>query len=212
MTLEQVQGHLQAKRKDCAGFVRVPLNDEVWIKRVLDLGADGIIVPQVKTREEALRAVAAAKYPPAGTRSAGLARAHLYGIDFANYIENANDTTFVFLQVEHTEGVRNIDEIISVPGVDGIIIGPYDMSGSVGKLGDIQNPQLQGAIETVRTVCHQQGMPIGIFALLPEQAKTYLAKGFQLVAVGIDIHYLWTSAKSSLESISAAIPAKEHVH
>ena len=109
LTLGEVQGLLQAISKECAAFVRVPSNDEVWIKRVLDLGADGIIVPQVKTAQEAARAVAACKYPPAGVRSMGLARANGFGMDFGEYGKSANDDVVVLLQIEHVEAVKNVD-------------------------------------------------------------------------------------------------------
>lgn len=201
LSVEQVQHILQAKRGECASLVRIPVNDETWIKRVLDLGADGIIVPQVKTAEEAQRAVAAAKYPPAGIRSVGMSRASGYGMDFAVYIRDANEKTCVFLQIEHTDGVKNIDSILRVPGIDAIIIGPYDMSGSFGKLGQIQDDDVQNAIETVRKTCKAQGIPIGIFCLQPDLARKYLELGYQLINLGCDIHFLWSSAKQTLESV-----------
>jgi len=200
LSLEQVQQLLQAKDDRCAGFVRIPINDDVYIKRVLDLGADGIIVPQVNTAEEARRAVAASKYPPTGTRSVGIARAHGFGINFANYVQEANDRLLVILQIEHIDAVKNLESILAIPGVDAIIIGPYDLSGSFGKLGQIHDSQVQEAIETVHKACKKQAMPIGIFALQPEQARTYLKQGYDMVALGIDVHYLWTAAKAGLAS------------
>jgi 2-dehydro-3-deoxyglucarate aldolase/4-hydroxy-2-oxoheptanedioate aldolase len=202
LTLEHVQHILMAKSAECAGFVRIPVNDETWIKRVLDLGADGIIVPQVKTKEEAQRAVAAGKYPPMGTRSAGLARAQGYGMSFASYIKEANQNTSVLLQIEHADGVKNVEEILEVEGIDAIIIGPYDLSGSYGKLGEVQDKQVTDAIDVVYKACKQRGIPIGIFAMQPEAGKAYLEKGFQLLAVGADIHYMWTAAKAGLEAVS----------
>jgi 2-dehydro-3-deoxyglucarate aldolase/4-hydroxy-2-oxoheptanedioate aldolase len=202
LSLEQTQQLIQAKDDKCAAFVRIPANDEVWIKRILDLGADGIIVPQVRYAEEAERAVAATKYPPEGTRSVGIARAHGFGMDFANYVKQANERLMVILQIEHAEGVRNIDSILKVPGIDAIVIGPYDLSGSFGKLGQLSDPEVQMAIEAVHLACKQRGMPIGIFALQPEQGKAYLKKGYQLLALGIDASYLWNAAKSSLEAVT----------
>lgn len=203
LSLEQVQLLIQAKKESCAALVRIPANDDVWIKRVLDLGADGIIVPNVKTAAEAERAIAASKYPPQGIRSVGLARAQGFGMDFATYMREANDTLLVFLQVEHVDGVGNVKSILQVPGIDAIVIGPYDLSGSFGKLGQIQDSEVQKAIETVHDACEQHGKPIGIFALQPEQARVYLKQGCQLVAVGVDAHYLWTAAKTALESMQA---------
>jgi 2-keto-3-deoxy-L-rhamnonate aldolase RhmA len=200
LELSQVQGMLQAKGAECAALVRVPENSEVWIKRVLDLGADGIIVPQVKTAEEARRAVAYCKYPPTGTRSVGIARAQGFGMDFAEYLVNANEELLVLLQIEHVDGVKNIDQILQVPDIDGIIVGPYDLSGSLGKLGQVQDQRVQEAMSTVRQACLTKKMPLGIFALQVEHGKAYLNQGYQLLALGIDFHYLWSAAKSSLEA------------
>lgn len=202
LSLNEVQGLLQSKAESCAGFVRVPFNDEVWIKRVLDLGADGIIVPQVKTASEASRAVAAAKYPPAGIRSVGLSRANSFGMNFAGYGDTANQDTLVLLQVEHKEGVSNINEILNVSGIDAIIIGPYDLSGSFGKLGQIQDPEVQDAINTVLSACKKRGVPIGIFTMLPEQGRECVERGFQLVATGVDSHFLWTAAKEAAQMVA----------
>jgi 2-dehydro-3-deoxyglucarate aldolase/4-hydroxy-2-oxoheptanedioate aldolase len=201
LSLEQCQNLILAAGDRCHALVRIPVNDETWIKRVLDLGADGIIVPQVRNAPEAEKAVSASKYPPEGTRSVGIARAHGYGISFATYTQEANEKLAVILQIEHVEGVRNVESIISVPGVDAIVIGPYDLSGSFGKLGQIQDPQVQQAIETVRAACKCEGMPLGIFALLPEQGKAYLDTGYQLLSLGTDVHFLWSAAKFGLEKL-----------
>ncbi len=210
LELDQVQSMLMAKTSRCAAFVRIPGNDEIWIKRVLDLGADGIIVPQVRTQAEAVKAVVAAKYPPLGTRSVGLARAQGFGMEFSNYVRDANSETTVILQIEHADGVQNIDTILRVEGIDAIIIGPYDLSGSYGKLGEVDDPQIVAAMKTVLDACKRHGVPIGIFALTPEKGKAYLKQGFQLLALGVDMHFLWTSAKASFESVVAAIYAEGH--
>jgi 2-keto-3-deoxy-L-rhamnonate aldolase RhmA len=201
LSLEQVQQFLQAKSETCPAFVRIPANDEVWIKRVLDLGADGIIVPQVKTAAEAERAVSASKYPPTGIRSVGLARASQFGMNSASYIDEANEKLLVILQIEHHEGVKNVESIVKTPGVDAIIIGPYDLSGSFGKLGQINDPEVQQAISEIKKACELHAMPLGIFALQPEHGKSYLSQGFKLLALGIDAHYLWTAAKAARESL-----------
>lgn len=122
LTLTDVQNLLQGITAPCSGLVRIPDNDETWIKQVLDLGPDGIIVPQIKTRQDAERAVKAAKYPPVGTRSVGIARAHTYGMDFANYVSQANESTAVILQIEHKDGVQNLEHILAVSDIDAIVI------------------------------------------------------------------------------------------
>jgi 2-keto-3-deoxy-L-rhamnonate aldolase RhmA len=203
LNLDQVQQMIQSKSDKVAALVRLPGNEESWFKRVLDLGPDGVIVPQVKTADEAEQAVAAAKYPPQGIRSVGLSRCSLFGMDFAKHIGEANEQSLVFLQVEHVEGVRNIHSILKVKGVDAIIIGPYDLSGSFGKPGKIQDAEVQEAIEKVQKACQQHRIPIGIFALLPDQGKQYLKSGFQLVALGADVHFLWSAAKNGVEVLRA---------
>jgi 2-keto-3-deoxy-L-rhamnonate aldolase RhmA len=198
INLEQVQHLVQSMRNNCASIVRVPFNDHIWIKQVLDIGVDGIIVPQVMNAQEAENAIKAAKYPPRGIRGVGGSRAQGYGLNFSNYIQEANDRGLVVLQIEHVDAVRNIEEILQVPGFDAIMIGPSDLAASFGKLGQPQDPEVQTAIETVRSACAKHKMPAGIFALHPEDARKYLKQGFQLVATGIDSHYLWGAAKASL--------------
>ncbi|PWT99633.1 MAG: 2,4-dihydroxyhept-2-ene-1,7-dioic acid aldolase [Candidatus Melainabacteria bacterium] len=201
LSLDHVRSLLQATSEKCSTLVRIPVNDEVWIKRVLDLGPDGIIVPQVKSADEAERAVRAAKYPPEGTRSAGIARAHEYGISFNGYVERANTDVAVVIQIEHIDAVKNVQSILRVDGVDAVIIGPYDLSGSFGKLGQVQDKEVQDAIETVIRACQKAGIPCGAFALRPETAKDFLGRGFSLVAVGLDAHYLWSAAQKSIEAV-----------
>jgi 2-keto-3-deoxy-L-rhamnonate aldolase RhmA len=201
LSLEQVQTILQAKSDQCHAFVRIPTADETWIKRVLDLGPDGIIVPNVKTADQARMVVAACKYPPAGVRSVGLSRASKFGMNFADYVRDANEQTIVILQIEHTEAVQDIDSILSVPNIDAIIIGPYDLSGSFGKLGQVEDAEVQAAMQVVQDACKKHSVPLGVFAMTPEHARNYLKQGYKLVAVGVDIHYLWTSAKNALESL-----------
>lgn len=205
LSLNQVQLLIQSKTKECAALIRIPSNDETWIKQVLDLGADGIIIPLVKTAEEASRAVAAAKYPPAGQRSIGLARAHTFGMEFSSYLEQANNNISIIALIEDKQGVENIDEILQVVGIDAIMIGPYDLSGSYGKLGQVEDSEIKQAIQIIHDACHRHKKPVGIFALKSEQAKAYLKQGYQLVATGIDFHYLWNAAKESLANISNAL-------
>ena len=112
--------------------MRVPLNDEIWIKKVLDIGAAGIMVPQVNTAEAARRAVRLSKYPPRGSRSVGVARAQGYGARLGEYLQTADQETAVIVQAEHIEAVEHIEEILGVEGVDAVLVGPYDLSATWG--------------------------------------------------------------------------------
>jgi 2-keto-3-deoxy-L-rhamnonate aldolase RhmA len=181
--------------------VRVPANAEVWIKRVTDLGPDGIIVPQVNSAEDAARAVRWAKYPPQGTRGVGIGRAHGYGLGFDAYVARANDELAVIVQAEHVEAVRHIDEIARVPGVDAVLIGPYDLSGSMDKIGQVGDPEVQAQIERVRAVCQAAGMPLGVFGAGADAVRPYLAQGYRLIAVGMDALYMGTAARQALSDL-----------
>lgn len=178
---------LQAVRGPCAALVRVPENAEMWTKKALDAGADGIIVPRVNTPEEAASAVFWAKFPPQGGRSVGFSRANAYGTRFQDYVDTANETTAVVIQVEHAEGARRIEEILSVPGVDAIFIGPYDLSASFGKPGKTGAPEVRKAIRAVRDACVRRHVPVGIFSGdVPATVKA-VEDGFSLICAGIDI-------------------------
>ncbi len=180
------------KNAEC--LVRIPALDEVYIKKALDLGASGIIAPQINTAEQARKVVEFSRYPSAGSRGIGLARAHGFGKAFQNYIENANDQIAVVVQAEHRVAVENIESIIAVPGVDCILIGPYDLSASLGMTGCVDAPEVVAAIEHVESRCKSAGMPLGIFGLTADSVKPYIERGFSLVCVGIDTVLLANSA------------------
>lgn len=201
LSVAAVQRIIQAIRGDCLALVRVPENNVTWIKQMLDTGCDGIIVPQVNSAEEARQAVAAAKYPPTGSRGVGLARAHGYGIDFVEYVAAANDHIAVIIQIEHIAGVENLDAILAVEGIDGVLIGPYDLSGSIGRLGKVSSKPVQEAIRLVKQKCAAAGMPVGIFVIDAETGQKEIADGCQFIAVGTDTVFLWSAAKETLKIV-----------
>jgi len=124
-----------AQSKDIAALVRVPKNEEVAIKHAMDAGAATVIVPMINSKEDAIKAVAYAKYPPQGRRGVGLSRAQKYGYGFDEYKEWLHNSAVVIAQIEHISGINNLEEIVSVHGIDGTIIGPYDLCGSLGCIG-----------------------------------------------------------------------------
>ena len=201
MTAREAQIILQAVAGRVASFIRVPLNDEIWIKKCLDSGADGVIIPQVNTREEAQRAVRFCKYPPEGTRSVGISRAHGYGTRFQLYLEQANQSTSVILQIESVIAMDNIDAIISVEGVDALFIGPYDLSASMNLSGQIDHPQVQAALTHIRQACQARNMPVGIFSVNAAGARAYQDQGYTLVVVSSDGLMLTQAAGSLLQSL-----------
>ena len=146
----------------CVPLVRLSGKDKNQTKRVLDSGAYGIIAPMVNTAEEAEMMVNSVKYPPRGKRGVGLARAHGYGMKFDDYMEQFNKHSIVILQIEHKDAVENIDAILSVKGIDGIIIGPYDLSGSYGIPGEFENHLIVEAEQRVMEAANSNGIPAGI--------------------------------------------------
>jgi 2-keto-3-deoxy-L-rhamnonate aldolase RhmA len=191
------QGLLQAARCPC--LVRVPAGEEALIKKALDLGAAGVVVPQVNSAGEAERIVRYCRYPPQGSRGVGIARAHGYGLDFREYVALANDNVIVMLQIEHIEAVNNIESIARVPGVDALMIGPYDLSGSMGKLGEVNDLEVEQAIETVRRACAAAGMKLAIFAATAEGMKPYMQKGYTLPIAGMDLMLLSAAARGVVQ-------------
>ncbi len=195
----RAQMMIQAVGGRCPCLVRVPENREVWFKKALDTGCDGIVVPQVRSAEEARAAVDRSLYPPAGTRSVGISRAHGFGLSFQDYVDTINDRLAIVLQVEHIDGVRDIGSIVEVPGIDAVFIGPYDLSGSLGMVGQVDHPQVQEAIATVRHACRAANVPLGIFVAEARGARDALAEGYNLVAMGMDTLFLAGAAKRALD-------------
>lgn len=179
-------------------IVRVPWNDATLIKRVVDTGPDGILIPQINTRAEAEAAVRAMKYPPLGERGAGLARAQGYGLAMGEYYRSANSDVMTLMMIEHIKGVENIDEILAVPGVDGIMIGGLDLSGSMGLLGQGDHPAVEEAIQKVLAACAKAKIPCGTVDLDPDSAKRRIEQGFTLLIVALDVLNLASAAKSTL--------------
>ena len=182
-------------------LVRVESRDETGIRKALDLGATGIIVPQVSSRAEAERIVSLAKYAPMGQRSVGLGRATNYGNNFAEYVQRANDETVVVLQIEHIDAVNCIEEIASVAGVDAFFVGPYDLSGSLGQLGELEAPAVVAAIDRAFAAARERQIAIGIFAGSSPTGRRYLERGFTLVAVGTDGMLLGRAAAAELSAL-----------
>ena len=162
---------LAAQAGGAAAIVRVPWNDPVRIKPILEMGVDGIVVPMICSAQEARDAIAACTYPPRGVRGMGPIRANNYGlVDTAEYLANADRQIFKILQVEHIDGVNHIEEILDVPGVDAVIVGQFDLSGSLGILGQIYDERNLAQIRKVFSACRRRGIPCGISSEPTQQA------------------------------------------
>lgn len=187
----------------CAGgppvLVRLPDFSPTAIKRYLDAGCDGIILPQVSTLEDVNKIARAALYPPKGERSVGIARAQGYGTKFESCLREKNYALVV--QIETRAGVENARDLVSHPAVDAVILGPYDLSGSCGVPGQVDAAEVVNGIVKVQTLCREFKKPCGIFAATAENAHRYAQQGFDLVAVGMDT----TALLSAYQSIRNAL-------
>ena len=197
----ELAGILQAVGEKTACIVRVPEAAEVPIKKALDLGAHGIIVPQVNTAQQAADVVRWSRYAPEGARGVGLARAHGYGVRFREYVASANADVAVIVQAEHARAVENIDEIVRVPGVDAVLLGPYDLSASLGKMGQIDDPVVVAAIERVTEACRAAEMPLGYFGVTAAAVQPFVARGYTLIVAGVDTLLLGGAAKALLADL-----------
>lgn len=182
-------------------LVRVQWNDQATIKRVLDAGALGVMVPMVNTAEEARRAVSYCKYAPAGVRGLGAGRASLFGVRLAEYMGVANDQVMVMLQAEHKDAVKNIDAILAVPGIDVIFVGPYDLACSMGHGGQPGHSEVEAAIATVLAAAQRANVVPGIFCMEAQTAKKRAAQGFRFIGFGIDSIFLDNAVKKGLETV-----------
>ena len=201
LDVREAQAILQTVGERCACVLRVPLNDEIWIKKALDIGATGIIIPQVNSRQEAERAVRFCKYPPQGSRGVGVARAQGYGARLQDYLDSANEEIAVIVQAEHIDGINHVQEIVGVAGIDAVLVGPYDLSASMGKIGKVADAGVQAAIARVKVACASARMPIGIFAATAEAAKPFMREGYSLTAVGIDTIFLVEAANQLVRQL-----------
>lgn len=188
------------EQRGCAPLVRLAWNDPIQAKAVLDSGAAGVLVPMVNCRADAELAVRMTKYPPLGFRGVGLARAQGYGEDFDAYVQNANSDTLLIVQIEHQDAVANIEEILSVPGIDGTFIGPYDLSMSLGIPGQTNHPTVLEAKTKVREATLAHGLVAGVHFVQPstavEDCQQALEEGYRFIALGTDILFLGDSARS----------------
>jgi len=184
-------------------LVRLSDQSPTLMKRVMDAGAAGVIVPNVKTAEEARAAVAAVKFPPKGTRGVGLARAQGYGLDFEKYEAWVNEGSIVMVQIEHVLGVENLREILSVPGIDGIIIGPYDLSGSIGLPGKLDDPKMKKLIQKAVSIAREMKATAGFHVVQPDvkEVKLRLQQGFNFIGYSLDTIVLGKTFQDHLRLI-----------
>lgn len=197
---------ISTEANEMVPLVRVGENNPNLIKRVMDAGAYGVIVPNINSAEEARAAVNAVKYPPQGTRGVGLYRAQKYGHQFEQYKEWLANESVVIIQIEHINAVNKIDEIFSVTGVDAFIIGPYDLSGSMGKPGALTDPDVEAAIEKVMEAAKKFDITPGFHSVSsdPKEALKRKEQGFKFLGFSLDGIFLADAARQALTEVRNA--------
>lgn len=187
-------------------FVRVPWNDPAIIMKVLDAGAYGVVIPLINTRADAEQAVAACRYPPAGIRSNGANRAILYA--GSDYVANANEQIACIPMIETRQAIDNLDDILSVPGVDGIYIGPSDLSFALGlpPRMDNEDPLHVKTVETILEACKRHGVAAGSHTGGPKFSRRFLDKGFQMVTLTSDAQAMGIGIRTQLAELGERTP------
>jgi len=178
-------------------LVRLTSNHPDQIKRVMDAGAHGIVVPNVNSVNDAARAVAATRYAPQGNRGVGLARAQKFGAGFSDYLQWQKDDPVVIVQIEHKYALNHLEAIFSVPGVDGFIIGPYDLSCSMGMSGEFDRPEFTAAMKQILTTGLKMNFPAGLHIVEPDQKRLrqVIDEGYRFIAYSVDIRMLDVAAR-----------------
>lgn len=194
-------GHIQGNGMQA--LVRVSKNEEVVIKRVLDAGADGIIVPMVNNMEDAIKAVNFAKYPPEGRRGVGLNRAQKYGTEFLKYREWVKNEIVIIAQIEHIEAVNNLEQISSVEGIDGVIVGPYDLSASLGHPGEYNRIEVKNALDRINDIIIKSKLSLG-FHVIDSNYEAVIEKknkNFNFLAFSMDSLFLGSKIRYEMNQL-----------
>lgn len=204
ITIERCQQLIQViELSGVVPLVRVGKNDPLFIKRVMDAGAHGVIVPMINTRSEAIKAVEAVKYPPLGRRGVGLARAQGYGLEFEKYRNWVNRESIVIVQIEHIDAVNNLEEILSVDGIDGFIVGPYDLSASLGKPGNFNDSGFLKALKKIKEIAKESKVASGYHVIQPYSQEVFskIKEGYIFIGFSLDTLFLGQTCKSEMEKI-----------
>ena len=198
---------IRAANPDCEAFVRVTDNHPLAIRRALDAGATGVVVPLINSGAEAEKAVTAAKYPPRGVRGYGFSPANAYGAEFADYTARANEDISVVVQVEHVDALAHIDEILAVDGVDAAFLGPWDMSGSMGIPGRLDDPRMTQATQSILEACAAHGRAAGTLITRPdpEAVRRTIEQGFTFLAISGDVLMLDHVARALVNNARKAL-------
>lgn len=209
LPLDTVQAHIMAtKGSETTPLVRVAWNDAVLMKGVLDVGAAGVIVPFVNSAEEARLAVAACLYPPKGIRGFGPRRPSNYALLPAEEVcRRANEDIIIIVQIEHIEAVQNLDDILAVEGLTGVFIGSFDLSGSMGVMGQNRHPDVLAAIDSVISKARARDVMVGIGVSAPDEVVEWAQKGVQFAFNGEDYTLMLQAGREAVEAVRKRLGA-----
>jgi len=204
ISMQNAQNMIRAaETANITPVIRVSNNDEALILRALDIGAQGIEIPQINSRYDAERAVKSAKYSPRGKR--GVCRyvraANYSSMDKFEYFKSANSETMIIAHIEGVEGINNLDEILSVPGIDVIFIGPYDLSQSLGVPGEVNHPLVKEKMKEVVLKCKKNKVAVGTFADDIKTAKFWVSLGVQYMSFSVDVGILYETSKNMISQL-----------
>ncbi|MCI9304985.1 MAG: 4-hydroxy-3-methylbut-2-en-1-yl diphosphate synthase [Lachnospiraceae bacterium] len=203
---------MAAAAADTASIVRVPWNDPILVKPILEMGPDGIIFPMIRTAEEAKKAVAGCVYPPKGIRGFGPRRANRYGaVATEEFLANAEESFLRIAQIEHVDAVHNLGEILEVEGIDFPLVGPNDLSASIGHLGDTKHPKVRALCEEIISICQKRGRSFGVSLGAGDQEAIHwwIQKGASFIGCGDDISYISMGCRATMEYVNKCIKENE---
>jgi 2-keto-3-deoxy-L-rhamnonate aldolase RhmA len=209
LSISQVQEIIRViDLSGCVPLVRVMDNNPEVIKKCMDMGAHGVIVPRINTKSDAEKVVNAVKYPPNGTRGVGLFRAQSYSLDLKSYQKWNEQESIVIVQIEHIEAVENLNSIMEVDGIDGLIVGPYDLSASLGYPGDFENQLVQDAFQRIQSTIENCSKSWGfhVVDLDPNIVMDKISKGYTFIAFGVDYLFLNSICSEKVSLLNKLIP------
>jgi 2-dehydro-3-deoxyglucarate aldolase len=201
ITVAQLEPMLQVASRTGTLLTRVPANDPVFIKQVLDVGSHGVMVPAVGSKEEAERAVSYSKYPPFGVRGTGARRASGYYTRHTEYLMRANSETMVVVQIETKEGVSNFEQIVTTKGVDAWFVGPNDLAASLGYLGNPDSQVVRDVMKELVMAGNRLDVPGGTIEFRPDRVKVLAEMGYRMIAVGSDDFFLSQASVTTLSEL-----------
>lgn len=202
MGFPQLASHCQVlESKGVVPMCRLPGIQPEYFKWALDAGAQGVIVPLIRTVEDAEQSVAFAKYAPEGIRGVALTRVHEFGEKFDEYVATANQETMVVIMIEHIDAVNNIEEILNVQGIDAIFIGPYDLSCSMNLMGQVHHPEVEAVCKKVIEAAKAKGIASGLHIVdpLPGELAKRIEEGYTFIALGMDVTMLNSASRFFLD-------------